>query len=223
MGYGPTPTSAAGRAHVASARAALPPERERPQWRASALHAKLTSPSEVSLSREKAQHARLRRARDRPRWLRSDHTLRKPTAPAGRPLPPVHGRAPTCELRPLNEKLNRACAQVKKRKPRALSRSLSGGGAARTLASTRAPSHWLESGHTLWKPTAPAKRPSPLVHGRASTCEPRPPNENLTRAWAQVKKHKPRALALSLRRRRCTHACDVRAPRCASGTRSMRY
>ena len=52
----------------------------------------------LSLSREEAQHARLRHARAPPRWLESVHTLRKPTAPARRPSPSAHGRAPTCQL-----------------------------------------------------------------------------------------------------------------------------
>ena len=47
---------------------------------------------------------------------------KKPTAPAGRPLLSVQGRAPTCELRPPNEKLTCVRAQVKQRKPHALTR-----------------------------------------------------------------------------------------------------
>ena len=76
----------------------------------------------LSLSQEGAQHARFRRARASLRWLESAHTLRKPTAPATRPSPSVHGRVPTCQPRPPNEKLTCVRAQVKKRKPRALSR-----------------------------------------------------------------------------------------------------
>ena len=46
IGHGPTPTSATGRARVASARAEPRPTRERAQWRASALHAQAASRSE---------------------------------------------------------------------------------------------------------------------------------------------------------------------------------
>ena len=81
------------------------------------------------------------------------------------------------------------------------------------LRRARAAPRWLESVHTPWKPTAPAGRPSPSVHGRAPTCQPRPPNEKLTCVRAKVKQRKPRALSLSLRTKRSTRACDVRAPR----------
>ena len=53
-------------------------------------------PRALSLSREEAHHARLRRVRAAPRWLESVHTFRKPTAPARRPSFSVHGRALTC-------------------------------------------------------------------------------------------------------------------------------
>ena len=128
-----------------------------------------------ALSREEAQHARLRRARAAPRWLESVHALWKPTAPARRPSPSVHGRAPTCQPRPPTSSL---LAHVRKKK-RHCARSLSREEAQHArLRRARAAPRWLESVHALWKPTAPARRPSPSVHGRAPTCQPRPPTSS---------------------------------------------
>ena len=91
-----------------------------------------------ALSGEEAQLARLRRAHAAPRWLESAHILLKATAPAGRPSPSVHGRASTCQPRPQNEKLTCVRAQVKQRN-RVRSLSLSGGSAARALATCARP------------------------------------------------------------------------------------
>ena len=118
-------------------------------------------PRALALSREEAQHARLRRARAPPRWLESAHALWKPTAPAGRPSPSVHGRAPTCQPRAPHEQLTCVRAQVRTAPPRALALSREEAQHAR-LRRARAPPRWLESAHTLWKPTAPAGRPLSL-------------------------------------------------------------
>ena len=93
----------------------------------------LRKPRVLALSRDEAQHARLRRVRAPPRWLASAHTLWKPTAPAGRPSPSVHGCSPTCKPRAPNEQLTCMRAQVRTA-PTARARSLSGGSAARALA-----------------------------------------------------------------------------------------
>ena len=125
----------------------------------------------LSLSQEESQHARFRRARAPPRWFELAHTLWNPTAPAGRPSPLVHGRAPTCQPRPSNEQLTCVRAQVKQSKPRTLSRSLSQEESQHArFRRARARPRWLESVHALWKPTAPAGLPSPSVHSRAPTC-----------------------------------------------------
>ena len=92
-----------------------------------------------------------------------------------------------------------ARAQVKKRNPRALSLSEEEAQHAR-LRRARAPPRWLESDHTLQKHTVPAGRPSSSMHGRAPSCQPRPPNGKLTCICAIVKKQKAqtaRALSLS--------------------------
>ena len=91
------------------------------------------------------------------------------------------------------------------------------------LQRLRAAPRWLESAHALKKPTVPAGRPSPSVHGRALTCQPRPPNEKLTCACAQEQKAPPRALSLSLGRKRSTRACSACAPRCAGWVCPMPY
>ena len=69
-----------------------------------------------------------------------------------------------------NKKLSCACV-LDKAPPRAL--SLSGGGAARGLVSClRRAGCWLELFPAPWKPTAPMRRPFPLVHGHSPTCQP---------------------------------------------------
>ena len=150
----------------------------------------------LALSREEAQHARLRRARAPPRWLQSAHTLWKPTAPAGRPSRSVRGRASACEPRAPNEQLTCVRAQVRTA-PTVRALSLSGGSAARALATCARPAALVGVGSYPMKPTAPAGRPSPSVHGRAPTCEPRAPNEQLTCVRAQVRTA-PTARARSL-------------------------
>ena len=66
------------------------------------------------------------------------------------------------------------------------------------LRRARAAPRWLESARTSWKPTALAGRSSSSVHGRAPTCEPQNPNEQLTCVHAQVRTAQAaRALSLS--------------------------
>ena len=65
------------------------------------------------------------------------------------------------------------------------------------LRSARAALRWLESVHTSWKPSAPAKRPSRSVHGRVSTCQPRPPTSSLVAHVRKKKSATARALSLS--------------------------
>ena len=84
-----------------------------------------------SLSREEAQNTRLRRARAAPRCLESVRALWKPTAPARRPSPSMHGRALSCQPR---SRISSRLARV--RKKNATARSLSGGGAARALTAS---------------------------------------------------------------------------------------
>ena len=55
--------------------------------------------TELSVSREEAQHARFLRARAVPRWLRSVHALSKGTVPARGLSYSVRGRGVTCQLR----------------------------------------------------------------------------------------------------------------------------
>ena len=83
----------------------------------------------LAFSGEEAQHARLRRARAAPRWLESAHTLLKPTTPAGRPFPSVHGRAPMCRPLCLLGEMGCACSAL----ARHCARTLWGGSAARAL------------------------------------------------------------------------------------------
>ena len=169
----------------------------------------------AALSQEEAQHARLRRARAAPRWLWSVHALRKATAPARRPSPSVHGRAPTCQPRPPTSSRRSRGAHASA-PPLALSQEEA---QHARLRRARAAPRWLWSVHALRKPTAPARRPSPSVHGRAPTCQPRPPTSS-----RRSRGTRERATALlSLRRRRSTRACDVRAPRRAGCGRSMPY
>ena len=109
----------------------------------------------------------------------------------------MHGCAPTCEPRAPNEQLTCVLAEVRTAQT-ARARALSREEAQHArLRRARAAPRWLESAFTLWKPTAPAGRPSPSVHGRDSACEPRPPNEQLTCVRAQVRTAQT-ARALSL-------------------------
>ena len=59
--------------------------------------------------------------------------------------------------------------------PHALSRNEAHHARLRRL---RAAPRWFESVYALRKPTAPARRPSASVHGRFSTCWPRPPTSS---------------------------------------------
>ena len=61
----------------------------------------------------------------------------------------------------------------------------------------------------LLKLAAPARRPSPSLHGRAPTCQPGPPTQP---AFTCAQTHS-RLRVLSLGRRRSTRACGVHAPR----------
>ena len=88
------------------------------------------------------------------------------------------------------------------------------------LRRVHAPPRWLALVHIPWKPTAPARRPPPSVHGRASACQSRPSNEQTEFKCAHTRL---RRRTLSLRRRLSTRACDVRAPRRAGWSRSMPY
>jgi len=246
----------------------------------------------LSLSREEAQHARLRCARAVPRWLESVAALWKPTVPARRLSSSVHGRAPTCQTRP---QTSRFLAHVRK-KPSATARALSAGRRRSTLAgevhaprragwsrflpygspqrqqdgllrrctaavrrasrglkqagflrmcarnqappralsfsregAARARTCGVRASHRAgWDgmlpyewPTAPARRPSSSVHGRAPTCQPRPAT---SRILAYVRK-KPSATAraLSAGRRRRTLAGEVRTPRRAGWSRFLPY
>jgi len=96
-----------------------------------------------ALSREKAHHAHLRRARAAPRWLESIHALWRFTAPARRHNPSVHGRFPTCQPRPLTSSRRCVCAHANA-PPRALSREEA---QHVRLRRARAAPRWLRSVH----------------------------------------------------------------------------
>ena len=119
------------------------------------------------------------------------------TASAGRPSPSVHGRASACEPRAPHEQPTCVSAQIRTSlTARALSLSREEAQQARLRRAGALP-RWLESVHILWKPTAPAGRPSPTVYDRASACEPRAPHEQPTCVSAQVRTA-PTARARSL-------------------------
>ena len=86
-----------------------------------------------ALSREVAQHARLRRLRAAPRWFESAHARWKPTARARRPFLLVHGHAPTCQSQPSTSS-RRSRVRTGER---TAALSLSGGGAARAPVCSR--------------------------------------------------------------------------------------
>ena len=145
----------------------------------------------------------MRRACAALRWLESAYVLRKPAAPARRPSSTVPGRTPTCQLRPpASSRRSRVrthkCATVC---------SLSGGGAARALAACARYARWLESVPASRRPTAPARRPSSSVHGRALTCQMWPPTA------FEFAHTRTRHRVLSLGKRRSTCACGLRALR----------
>ena len=175
-------------------------------------------PRALSLSREGAARAHAAYARVAPLWLGWDFALRRPTAPARRPSPSVHGRNPMCQPRPPTSSF---LAHVRKKK-RHRARSLSREEAQHArLRRARAVPRWFESVPALWEPTVPTRRPSSSVHGCAPTCQPRP---QTSRFLAYVRK-KPSATAraLSAGKRRSTLAGEVRAPRRAGWTRFLPY
>ena len=128
-----------------------------------------------SLSWEKAQRARLRRARSAARWLESVLVRQKRPAPARRPSSSVHGRAPTCQPRPPTSSRRSRVNTCERATACSLSRK-----EARhaRLRCARAAPRWLASFFALWKPTTAAIQFSPSVHGRAPTCQSRPPTSS---------------------------------------------
>ena len=199
-----------------------------------------------AFTREEAHHARLRRVRAVLRWFESVYTIGKPTTPASRPSPTLHGRAPTCKPRPPTSsrrssvrtreratarslsrgrrRATRACGVCVPRRAswsrfipyetplrqrdgplprctavlRRASRGLQRAAGVRVCAHANVPPNalsreeaqharmrraraaprWLEFVPALWKPTAPRRRPFLSVHGRAPTCQPRPPTSS---------------------------------------------
>ena len=100
--------------------------------------------------------------------------------------------APTCQPRPPT---SRFLAHVRKKKRHRL-RSLSREEAHHArLRLARAAPCWLGSIHALWKPTVPARRPSPSVQGPALTCQPRPPTSSVVAHVRMKKIHRMRPLS----------------------------
>ena len=159
-----------------------------------------------ALSREEAHHARLRSARAAPRWLMSVHTLWKPTAPARRPSPSVHGRAPTCQpWPPASSRRSR-----ERTRERATARSLSGRSAPRALAACTRRAALV--GVVSCPMEAHCASESTLSLG-ARPCSDVPAvasNEQPAFACAHTR---TRQRTLSLGRRRTTRAYGVRALR----------
>ena len=117
-----------------------------------------------------------------------------------------------------NEQPACACAHTRSRHC-ALSLSLEEVQHARWRCASAAP-RWLESVHALRQPTAPAKRPSPSVHGRALTSQPRPPTSSRL-ALVRTRDH---ATTLALFREEAQHATrGVGTPRRAGGNRPMLF
>ena len=164
----------------------------------------LRKPRALALSREEAQHARLRRARAPPRWLESAHTPWTPTAPAGRPPPLVHGRASACKPRAPHKQLTCERAQVRTA-PTARARSLSGGGAARALATCARPAALVGVGRCSMKAHCASGTAVSLGARPCSDVRAAASNEQLTCACAQVKAAQT-ARALSLSRKEAQHA-----------------
>ena len=98
------------------------------------------------------------------------------------PLRQRDGPLPRCTaaLRRANRGLQHAAFLRRCARNNATARALSLGRRRSTarLQRARAAPRWLESVPALWKPIAPARRPSPSVHGRAPTCHPRPPTSS---------------------------------------------
>ena len=176
----------------------------------------------LAISREEAQHARLRREHAPPRWLQSAHTLRKPTAPVGRPSASVHGCAPTCEPRARNEQLTCVRAQVRTA-PTVRALSLSGGSAARALATCARPAALVGVG--------PYPMSAYCASGMAVSLGARPCSD--VRAVSSKRAADLHACtsqncancarSLSLGKKRSTRACDVRTPRRAGWSRATTY
>ena len=182
----------------------------------------LRKPFALALSREEAQHARLRRARAALRWLQSAHTLWKPTAPAGRPSPSVHGRALASEPQTPNEQLICVCAQVRTAQI-ACALSLSGGSEAHALATCARPAALVAVGlyptdAYCTSGTAVSLGARPCFGVRAA-CSKRAAD---LRACAS-QNCANRARSFFLGRKRITRACDVRAPRRAGWSRTIPY
>ena len=182
----------------------------------------LRQPRALALSREEAQHARLRRARAPPRWLESAYIPWKPTALAGRPPPSVHGRASACKPRAPHEQLTCERAQVRTA-PTARARSLSGGGAARALATCARPAALVGVSFYPMEAYCAGGTATPLgarpCSGVQAACSTRAAD---LRACASPNCAN-RACSLSLGRRRSTRACDVHAPLHAGWSRSIPY
>ena len=100
--------------------------------------------------------------------------------PYGSPLHQRDGPLPRCTAA-----LRRACRGFQQAaflhmcaSNNATARALSLGRRRSTRACGVCAPRWLDSVPALWKPTAPARRPSPSVHGRAPTCQPRLPTSS---------------------------------------------
>jgi len=154
--------------------------------------------------------------------LASAHTLWKPTAPAGRPSPSVHGCSPTCKPRAPNEQMTCVRAQVRTAQT-VRARSLSGGSAARALATCARPAalvgigpYPMEAYCTSGTAVSLGAR---LCSDVRAACSKRAAD---LRACAS-QNCANRARSLSLGRKRSTRACDVRAPRRAGWHRPIPY
>ena len=95
-------------------------------------------------------------------------------APSRRFSSSVHGLALTCQLRPPTSS-QRSCMRTRER---ATARSLSVEAQHVRLRRSRAAPCMLESSYALRKSTTPSRRSFLSVHGRASTCQPRPPTSS---------------------------------------------
>ena len=117
--------------------------------------------------------------------------------PYGSPLRQRDGALPRCTAA-----LRRACRGIQQAaflrmcaRNNAISRVLSLGRRRNTRACGVCAPRWLESVPALWKPSAPARRLSPSVHGHAPTCQPRPPTSSSRHSRVRTRE---RATARSL-------------------------
>ena len=140
------------------------------------------------------------RARAALRWLKFFPNQWKPTAPARRPSPSVHGRALTGQPRRPTSSFLTHVRKMKRHRVRSLSREEAQHARLRRM---RASPRWLDSVHDLWKPTALARRPSPSVHGHSPTCQPWPPTSS---SLTHVRKKKTPLRAFALPREVAPHA-----------------